>query len=206
MRNPRRVRNICASIVLVSVAVFASSFLLNDAPTGMTVPKVMRLSGLVCIVFAGIGVVVMHVSVRSRDRLHAGKGLVARWRVSAEQWRAFCAINATLDAQRGPNLRNALSLKTDATGRDVEVLIGAKAVEINGEFRHLPIRKPRALGAVLLSGPPACVELALLFPGGMDTMDSLVSFRFPIASGPEGEALAQRVLAHFNSPRAPATS
>ena len=196
MRNARSTRNLCLAVFLGGAAASAVALLVPKGAVGALHP-ILVIGGLCCVVFGGVGAAVLEPSVRAQARLERGEGVIARWRLSLEQWSAFRELSPKFDAERGASLRNRLSLRRAPTGPDVAITVTTDAVDIDGDFHPLlkGIRPFRDV--VLLPGPPACLEFALCYPAGMDGTDAYVSLRFPIGTGPEGDALARQVMAHY---------
>lgn len=206
MRNPRLWRNL-------SLAVLAS------APLGLALPWLLPADiggdglrgglfcyGLMALVFGGYATVSLHRDQRAKDALARGEDVIARWRLSPEEWRAFLALDGR-QQQAGAGPYNELTPRDDIPPEGVEVIVGRDAVQVDGSIHRIPQHgAPEVLSAELQDndgvGAPATIELQLKYPGGGTTSSgaprgpTYTRLRFPLP-GPAWRE-GRRVVAHFN--------
>jgi hypothetical protein len=126
-------------------------------------------------------------------RLLAGRDVTARWRVGPDRWARFVALEARLAVEGEP----ANILVPRAEARDVEVIVGAESVVVDGELHDFADHLPFVTGARVRFGPPLCVEIALYYPSD-DSGDGVERvLRLPVGAGADGDAA--RVRAQFEA-------
>ncbi|NIJ22087.1 hypothetical protein FHS95_003798 [Sphingomonas naasensis] len=129
--------------------------------------------------------------MRRMRSLHAGKGVIARWRVEPALWARFVADDR--DAERdGRKRNNAIRLRSSPDGA-VEVIVGDDCLQIDGDFHPVPLAEFK--GAGMSAGPPSVLELRFVTPRPQQS-DLHYAFRFPVALG--AEAAAQQVIDHYD--------
>jgi hypothetical protein len=128
----------------------------------------------------------------------------ARWRIPAADWQAFLALDAERNA-RGDRERNSFEPGAAAPAREVEVIVGKEAVQIDGSLHALPRHgMPQVTRAEFDESRirPSVIELDLDYPGdglsapGTPNGPRSVLLRFPVPHG--AQAAAKAIVAHFS--------
>ena len=207
MRNPRLSRTLALTIVATGLVAAPAGFLLPAAVAGDTLRTILVTYGLSAVLFGGFAALFRHRDVRAQARLARGEGIVARWHVDAETWRAFVADDRQRGRQAG-ELPNELLLGDDVPPTGVEVIVGESAAQIDESVHPLPRRgTPEVTHAQLNKGRvrPSFVELQLFYPEGgygasgipRDSTRTALRFPVPWAALPD----AERVVAYYASGR-----
>jgi hypothetical protein len=187
MRDPARLRNIALAIFAGAAATFAGSLAWAIADDNGVAGVLIALS-----IAPAVGGLIMAMifggQASRRRRLLAGRDVTARWRVGAERWAQFVALEARLAASgEPPNI-----LRPRAEARDVEVIAGAKSVVVDGELHDFADGLPFVTGARVRFGPPLCVEIALYYPGEDSGDGEARVLRVPVGAGADGDAARMR--------------
>jgi hypothetical protein len=131
-------------------------------------------------------------------RLCAGKGLIARWHITAEEWdrfRAFDAIRATQDL----SLRNDLRIRKLTPPAGVDVLVGRRQLIVDGSYHSLRrLGNPSLRSVYWLPAPadPECLEFALEYARSRGGILNL-SLRLPVPAHARPDGV--RVFEHYNA-------
>lgn len=133
---------------------------------------------------------------RGRAKLLAGRDVIARWHLTADEWERFRAF----DRSRGESnvrLFNDLLYKKERQDRGIDVVVGKKSCMI-GESYHV-LRKggiPGLTALHWLSAPadPECLEFHIVYPRHRSTPVYL-AFRFPFPAAARSDV--RRVYNHF---------
>jgi hypothetical protein len=198
MRDPRRKTGYWLALGLVGGGAVLAGVLggdrIGDLPRGLIfgiggAGAAFGLVGFLMSVFAAIG----------HARLMSGRGVIARWRLTPDEWDRFRAYDANRGAQ-APKLVNELRIREETPTQGVEVIVGRTQIIVDGSYHTLRFRGlPELLGVGWLSAPadPECLEFALLYPGGRSGGAKLFSLRVPVA--PAAREAGVRVFHHFRS-------
>ena len=131
-------------------------------------------------------------------RLCAGKGLIARWHITAEQWdrfRAFDAIRAAQDLA----LRNDLHIRRLTPPAGVDVLVGRRQLIVDGSYHSLRrLGNPSLRHVYWLPAPadPECLEFAVEDARSRGGTLNL-SLRLPVPAHARTDGM--RVFEHYNA-------
>lgn len=122
MRRPDRHRAIAATVALAGTAVFLVALENHDPRDGGRPLVALVVFGMLTpIVYAAMA----HVQSRRYSRLLKGEGLIGRWTVGPQVWRAF-------HAELGRPV-------PDDRPDGVDVLVGESASAVDGDFRYFPV-------------------------------------------------------------------
>lgn len=195
--DPARSLRISVAFLLAGFVAGALAWLLSGStPAGAAVRLAALCFAPVAILGGGIGALVGRSRLKLRRRLTAGEDVVARWRVDADTWERFAALDAEL--QSAPGMPpNELRFPKQATAGAVEVIIGRGAVVVGDAVHVVPERgTPEVLAATIDESRLRLtfIELRLLHPNA-DGPDVHTLLRFPVADG--GLGAARRAVAHF---------
>lgn len=192
MRNPTRWRNLCLALALAGVA----------AGTAATQPGLGDAARGGLIFFASIAVLLGGGSAWGRHRdaqaaaaLERGEDVLARWHVSAADWREF--VGRERRAAGPPH--NELSVRDEIPPAGVDVIVGRRAILVDGSVHRIPARgTPEVTHANAYEGT-GIVDLQLYYPGSFSSTGSVrpvrTRLRFPFP--PEARLAAREVVAHY---------
>lgn len=204
MRNPRRWRNVSLGVLASALPALVLPWWLPPDMAGDTVRALLFCYGLMALLGGGMAAWSLHRDLRAKAALARGEDVIARWRVGADEWQAFLALDRQRRDTDGP-AGNELVPREPVPAGGVEVIVGAEAIEIDGSIHRLPLRgAPEVQGAELQDNgqAPSTIELRLKYPGGGTTSSgglrppTYTRLRFPLP-GPAWRE-ARRVVAHFN--------
>ena len=89
---------------------------------------------------------------------------IARWRVEAEDWQRFLALNRQWPSGANDRLNEFIPSEA-AESNGVEVIVGKAGVQIGESIHRLPLRStPEITEALLHDGTPPVIELQLYYP------------------------------------------
>jgi len=131
-------------------------------------------------------------------RLSAGRGLLARWRVSPTEWEFFRRYDAERSRQ-GPTLFNELSLRPETQNVGVDVIVGVRHLIADGSYHVLRPRGIPELRAVRWLGQaPAleCLEFGIAYPRRSGGSVAL-SVRVPVSAAARDQA--RRAFDHYRA-------
>lgn len=111
--------------------------------------------------------------IRGMAKLEAGIGRVARWHVGALDWEKYRAADSARVASDPRFLVNDLWLRKQTPPEGVEVIVGEKALIVDGSYHVLRMNglpELRSIGWLDNSAtpgrPPDCIEFLLAYPRG----------------------------------------
>jgi len=135
---------------------------------------------------------------RGRAKLLAGRDVLARWHVSADEWERFRIIDR-IRGETDIRFSNDLSIPSERQDRGVDVIIGKKSALV-GDSYHV-LRKggiPGLLAIYWLPAPadPECLEFHIVYPRQRSTPVYL-AFRVPFPAVARNDA--RRVYDHFET-------
>ena len=198
MAAPRRWRNIAAALAAAGLAAAVVGVVTPPAVLSVDGKIGAVVFGLLAALMCGVWASVKHAEVRTRDKLARGEDVIARWRVDADTWQRFVALETKLRARPDaptPEFR----IPETSDPRDRDVVVGRGAVQVGDELYDTPERgTPEIVWAHLNDErlKLAFVELCLLFhPTQVGQSPEYRLLRFPIADG--SLAAARTAVAHF---------
>lgn len=186
MRNPPRKALIffCLSLIGVGllfagIAVFER---LNE-PAG----TVIGILGLAMAVVFLLLCLWMLVSSIGYSRLMAGKGVIARWHVSAADWDRFRAFDAIRAAEQ-LWLRNDIRIRKQTPPQGVDIIVGRHSLIVDGSYHHISEKiAGRQINWINAPADPECIEFPKSYPhskGG--SIDLTLRVPVPAAARAEG--------------------
>ncbi len=162
MRDPHRWRTIglwCLGLGALSLA-----WLWTGAGHSVGVRGALIFLGAVGVVFGGLLALFRHQDVRAKQALARGEDIIARWRVEAEDWQRFVALNRQWPSGANGRLNEFIPSEA-AEPNGVEVIVGKAAVQIGDSIHRVPLRStPEITEALLHDGTPPVIELQLYYP------------------------------------------
>ena len=201
MRNPERSRNLALAGCLAGPVIFAAGFALPST-AGDNLHGFVFALGLMAFLFGGVIALVLHRRVQAKHRLDTGEGVLAHWRIPADDWRAFLALDAERN-ERGDRLRNEFNPRAEVPAEGVEIRIGEDVVEIDGSLHGLPRHDPRVTRAEFDESRvrSSVMEFDLAYAGdgvherGTPGGPRETLLRFPVPAGQQLQA--RGIAAHF---------
>jgi hypothetical protein len=197
MRNP-------AGKIVVYLALLAAGILLVylggarwDGTGDGWFGFVLMLAGLLSIAFGAVYLVMATLYARGCAKLLAGRGLIARWHVSAGEWARFVRIDQ-LRRETDAGFANDFNAAKQAADRGVDILVGRTGVAVGDYYQTLRRGGLPGLVAIYWLPPPAdpqCLEFHARYPRGRFGGSVPVCIRFPIARGADADA--RQVYDHF---------
>ncbi|HEY6817704.1 MAG TPA: hypothetical protein VI168_19385 [Croceibacterium sp.] len=187
MRNPSRKARIFASLVALGLA-FAWFGVEHHVPLGGDwVPGLMVVGGGLTAFACSLWLVQSLFHVRGMARLEAGIGLVARWHIGALDWEKYRAADSAREASDPQFLVNDLWVRKTTPPEGVEVIVGEKALIVDGSYHVLRIHglpELRSIGWLDNSAapgrPPDCLEFLLAYPRGRYGGIQYTCLRIPV--------------------------
>ncbi len=201
MRNPPRKAAIFALGAVLAGTVAWLGVRLYDVLDPKWLAGLVFTAGFTLAVTMLVLLVEALLLARGMARLAAGVGRIAQWHVTAAEWDAFRAADGPRAAS-GPGLRNDLRIRK-ATPRDgVEVIVGDKALIVDGSYHVLRVHglpELRAIGwldnSAVPGRPPDCLEFSVAYPRGRYGGTVTMCLRVPV---PESAwPLARQVYDRF---------
>ncbi|MGE0421044.1 MAG: hypothetical protein AB7O88_02205 [Reyranellaceae bacterium] len=198
MRNPRRKLGQWLAVGLgggsVALAAAFSSDWIGELPSIL-----IASIGGAFVMFSLVGGLMSVFAAIGHDRLMSGRGVIARWHVTPDEWDRFRAFDASRAAQH-PALANELGIRESTPKEGVDVIVGRTQLIVDGSYHTLRFRGlPELRGVGWLPAPadPECLEFALLYPGGRYGGAKRFSLRVPVP--PSAREAGVRVFHHFKS-------
>jgi hypothetical protein len=149
------------------------------------------VTGLLFAVVGAIGTLLLTIPAARQSRLLSGRDALARWHVGPGRWAEFLDLDAAINAE-DPALANRLVVSKKPPADGIEVIVGQKAVLIDGSYHGLAGTELVGVGTWL--GPPECIIFRYVFPvesGG--PVDALL--RFPTAA--DGDPVGRDVVVRY---------
>lgn len=139
MRNPQRWRKVDPAFLGSGDFAALAPFLLPPAFAGDGLRTASFAYGITAIIFGALAALTAHFDAQAQDALLRGDDVVARWRVDAQTWQAFIALNSRLN-QEPDALINELSIRDAVPEQGIAIIVGKTAVQIDESIHRLPRR------------------------------------------------------------------
>jgi hypothetical protein len=193
MRHPLRLRNRSLGCFLAGLAMLAYGLSKPEATWSRVLDTPLGAIGLILAFGGGICALLLLVPAARHARLLNGKDALARWQVTPGRWAAFLAADAAINAE-DPALANALSVRSPPPDGGVEVIVGRKAVLIDGSYHGLAGQE--VVGVGIWPGPPECIVFRYVVP--RDDGPALdARLRFPTAA--DGDPVGRHVAEWYDA-------
>lgn len=179
MRNPLRKAGFCLAVGLPA----AGGLVLATHEYDRLGETARTIIGVICLPVAVLSFVILLMclfAALGHARLMGGKGVIARWHVTASEWDRFRAFDAIRSAQDA-TLFNELGIRERTPAEGVEVVVGRRQLIVDGSY-HALIGMPSLSAVYWLPAPaePECLEFALVYPRGRYGGTWRVSLRVPV--------------------------
>lgn len=193
MRHPERGRNISVAVTLASVALITVPLLLPKGTLSVGVSSGMVACGLTVGLLALILSLQLHFNTKRYNKLIAGEGLLAQWMVTPDDWRKFMAYHVEL-AKLNPQYRNHLKLTAKPSVEGVEVILGERAIIVDGDYQEIPTvnNDSRFDGLELIVGPPMFINMHItaVYHTKSGSRRTYYALRFPVTAEAHADAAA----------------
>jgi hypothetical protein len=173
MRNPPRKAAIFASFVALGLALVWLGIEIHVPLSGDWVPGAMIFAGGLMAFACSLWLIQALFHMRGMANLEADIGRVAQWHVGAIDWEKYRAADAARVAADPRFLVNDLWLRKRTPPEGVEVIVGEKALIVDGSYHVLRMNglpELRSIGWLDNSAtpgrPPDCLEFLLVYPRG----------------------------------------
>lgn len=189
MRNPGRTARRSSIVAGVAIASGAAVVQFHDFESQSVAPILVMSVGFTTALFA-LGVLVHAlVAARRLRRLRGGEGLIARWRLTPDEWRAFVYWDQQRNADDRAHM-NTLTMRKRMPKEGIEVLVGEKELAVDGFVQSMRVGgfASSLEGIAWLEGAPSVIECWLRVPSGRHST-IVTSFRFPVASDARAEGI-----------------
>lgn len=203
MRNPKRWRDISLAVFASGMMAAPVAFLLPDAVAGDNARGVLFCYGLMALIFGGWFAMFCHRDLHAKEALSRGEDILGRWRIGAEAWREFKALNDNIH-RRPDVLFNEFQLRDEIPADGIEIIVRKTAIKIDGSIHRFPTRGvPEVTHSELHdgNGGPSYIELLLYYPGsgagtsGVAQTSTRTALRFPVPGSSWREA--KTIVAHY---------
>jgi hypothetical protein len=198
MRNPRRKVGQWLALGLVGGGVALAAAFSSDW-IGELPSVVIASIGGTGVMFALVGGLMSVFAAIGHARLMSGRGVIARWHLTPDEWNRFRAFDAIRSAQH-PALLNEMRIEQHTPEQGVDVIVGRTQVIVDGSYHTLRFHAlPELRGVGWLNAPvdPECLEFALLYPGGRYGGARRLSLRVPVP--PSAREDGVRIYHHFQA-------
>jgi hypothetical protein len=171
------------------VAMMALAILIySDERSGLS--QLLGFAGALAMIFGLIFGLFAARDAGFEARLRAGKDVIAKWRVSAEDWDRFCAF----DAGRSAFFSNAAWLPGETPADGVEIVVGKTHILV-GDSLHAhkdSLTNTSLICGMMLPADPPCMELVIRTH---DKSEDVFYLRFPVPAdaGASGERAVQHL-------------
>jgi hypothetical protein len=192
MRNPTRWRNLGLGLALAGLAAGAA---LTQPALGEGLRVGLMFFAWIAVLVGGGWAWERHRDVQAADALERGDDVLARWHVSAADWREF--VGRERRAEGPPH--NELTVGDEIPPGGVDVIVGRSALLVDGSIHRLPRRgTPEITDAKSYEGT-GVIDLQLYYPGSFSPTTAIravrTRLRFPFP--PEARLAAREVAAHY---------
>lgn len=128
-------------------------------------------------------------------RLQSGKGLIARWHVTAGDWDRFRAFDAIRAAEHAW-LRNDMHIRKQTPSHGVDVIVGSGGIIVDGSYHSIGGLGLHGREVNWLNAPvdPECIEFPKVYPRGTGGAMEL-TLRLPVPASARADGV--RVFEHY---------
>jgi hypothetical protein len=189
MRNPGKRRNISVVVGAIALATLVLTLALHRGDSALGAWFTVVVISAHVTVFALVGLVVFQANHRMRVRLERGERMLAKWTLTAEQWRTFAADEVE---RKAAGRNNNFKVRPDRVDDGARVLIAENAIMIDDDFYHLG----RMRGLQWLPDALPCLEYNMNTAGKSGSVKWNV--RIPVP--PDAEAQARAVWDYVHRP------
>jgi hypothetical protein len=200
MRNPlsKALWTICLGVL--GAGLFLLGYTLYNDEAGKTSAANITLTiaaivGMTMAIFGLFGFLVTLFSAIGYARLMSGKGLIARWHVTADEWDRFRAFDEIRAAEHS-SLINDVHIREQTPPQGVNVIVGRGHIIVDGSYHS--ISGLDAIGREInwLNAPvnPECIEFPKSYPRNkFGTVQ--FTLRVPVPASARAEGV--RVFEHY---------
>jgi hypothetical protein len=194
MRNPlsKALWSICL-VVLGAGLVLLANVLYGQA--GKTIPTIIGIVGMTLAMICLFTFLWTLFSAIGYARLMSGKGLIARWHITAGDWDRFRAVDKIRTAEHAW-LRNDMHIRTQTPPQGVDVIVGRGDIIVDGSYHSITGLDFQGREINWLNAPvdPECIEFPKTYSrrGGADHY----TLRVPVPASARADGV--RVFEHYH--------
>jgi hypothetical protein len=194
MRNPlsKALWSICLAVLGVGLVLLAN-VLYGQA--GKTIATILGIVGMTLAVICLFTFLWALFSAIGYTRLKSGKGLIARWHVTAGDWDRFRAFDKIRTAEHAW-LRNDMHIREQTPPQGVDVIVGRGNIIVDGSYHSITGLdfKGREINWLNAPADPECIEFPRTYSrrGGAD----YYTLRVPVPASARAEGV--RVFEHYH--------
>jgi hypothetical protein len=194
MRNP-----LSKALWSIGLCVLGAGLVLlahaTHVPVGEPIAAIPTLIGITLAFFSLFTFLWALFSAIGYARLMSGKGLIARWHVTAGDWDRF----RTFDKMRAAehlSLRNDMRIRKQTPPHGVDVIVGRGNIIVDGSYHSISGQASGGRQVNWLNAPvdPECIEFPKSYPrskgGSVD-----LTLRVPVPASARAEGV--RVFEHY---------
>lgn len=194
MRNPLRKAGICLALTIFGAGMLCLAVSYYEQ-LGKVIGSIMGVTGLFLAIICFFVLIWTLFAAVGYARLMAGKGVIAQWHVSPDEWERFRSFDS-LRAAQDLGLRNDLRVRKTTPPNGVEIIVGRRQLIVDGSyhgFRGLL----RAVYWLPAPADPECLEFAVEYPRGRYGGTFKLSLRVPVPA--QARADGVRVFEHYQA-------
>ncbi len=134
-------------------------------------------------------------------RLKSGKGLLARWHITAGDWDRFRAFDKIRAAEHAW-LQNDIRIREQTPPEGVDVIVGRGSIIVDGSYHRIAGLGSHGREINWLNAPvdPECIEFPKTYPRGKGGSVEL-TLRVPVPASARAEGV--RVFEHYRPKESP---
>jgi hypothetical protein len=196
MRNPLQKALWLIGFTVLGVGIVLLVTVAYDQ-AGKTTAVILTIVGI-----AGLGLAIVSpilfltaiFSAIGHARLMSGKGLIARWHVTADEWDRFRAVDK-IRAAEDSRLKNTMDIREQTPPQGVDVIIGRGNIIVDGSYHSISGLGPRGREINWLNAPvdPECIEFPHCYVRGRTMVEDTLRVPVPVCARADGV----RVFEHY---------
>lgn len=197
MRRPLRKAGLWSFLGVVGASGFLLAVFRYDE-LGPIVGTIALICGAALLPFSIVMLPLSLLAATGHARLLSGVGVIARWRLTPEEWDRFRVFDDARSAQHVA-LLNEMNTRPPTPADGVEVMFGRRQVIIDSSYHQLrPLGLPELHAVGWLGGPadPECLEFSLVYPAGRFGGAKRFALRVPVP--PAAREAGVGVYWHFH--------
>lgn len=167
----------------------------SHVQAGNTITALLAIVGLTLAMICPFTFLWALFSAIGYARLMSGKGLIARWHLTAGDWDRFRAFDAARAAEH-PSLRNDIRIRAQTPPQGVEVIVGRGSIIVDGSYHSIAglDRHGREINWLNAPVDPECIE----FPKSYSRRGGALklTLRVPVPASARAEGV--RVFEHYH--------
>lgn len=201
MRNPLRkaLWAICLGVLGAGLVLLGYTLYNNEAGNTSAANITLTIVGIIGMTMAAFGLfwfLMSFVSAIGYARLMSGKGLIARWHVSADEWDRFRAFDNVRAAEHS-SLINDVRIREQTPPQGVDVIVGRGNIIVDGSYHSISGLDATGREINWINAPvdPECIEFPKSYPRNrFGTVE--FTLRVPVPASARADGV--RVFEHYH--------